>query len=129
MPFEKGKAPRGGRFQPGQSGNPGGKPKAIVEVAAAARARTVEAIETLTTIMRDKKATASARVSAAVAMLERGWGKAPQSISVKRDPSEMRTMTDDELVAIAAGIDTVADTETGSSEHSASTSNGKGEPH
>ena len=129
MPFEKGKSPRGGRFQPGQSGNPKGKPKAIIEVAAAARERTVEAIETLTTIMRDKKATASARVTAANVLLERGWGKAPQSISIKRDPSEMRTMTDDELVAIAAGIDTVADTETGSSEYPASTSNGKSEPH
>ena len=122
--FEKGK-PHRGQFQPGQSGNPGGKPKAIITVVEAARARTVEAIETLTTIMRDKKATSSARVSAAIALLERGWGKAPQSISIKRDPSEMGHLTDDELIAIAAGTDTA----TISSEDTARPSNGQGEPH
>ena len=122
--FEKGK-PHRGQFQPGQSGNSGGKPKAIIEVTAAARQRTLEAIETLTTIMRDKKATSSARVSAAIALLERGWGKAPQSISIKRDPSEMGHLTDDELIAIAAGTDTA----TISSEDTARPSNGQGEPH
>ena len=122
--FEKGK-PHRGQFQPGQSGNPGGKPKAIITVVEAARARTVEAIETLTTIMRDKKATSSARVSAAIALLVRGWGKAPQSISIKRDPSEMGHLTDDELIAIAAGTDTA----TISSEDTARPSNGQGEPH
>jgi len=123
--FETGKPNPGRKFAPGQSGNPKGKAKAIIEVAAAARERTLEAIETLTTIMRDKKATASARVTAANVLLERGWGKAPQSISIKRNPGEMGAMTDDELFAIAAGIDT----ETGSGEDPASTSNGKGEPH
>ena len=122
--FEKGK-PHRGQFQPGQSGNSGGKPKAIIEVTAAARQRTLEAIETLTTIMRDKKATSSARVSAAIALLERGWGKAPQSISIKRDPSEMGHLTDDELIAIAAGTDTA----TISSEDTARPSPGQGEPH
>ena len=122
--FEKGK-PHRGQFQPGQSGNSGGKPKAIIEVTAAARQRTLEAIETLTTIMRDKKASPSARVTAAVALLERGWGKAPQSISIKRDPSEMGHLTDDELIAIAAGTDTA----TISSEDTARPTNGQGEPH
>src|SRR5262245_58950699 len=103
--FEKGKPNPGRKFQPGQSGNPKGMPKAIIEVAAAARERTKEAIETLTTIMQDKKAPPSARVTAARVLLERGWGKAPQSINIKRDPSEMGTMTDDELLAIAAGTD------------------------
>src|SRR5262252_6226016 len=100
--FEKGKPNPGRKFQPGQSGNPGGKPKAIVEVAAAARERTTEAIETLNKIMTDKDATASARVSAAVAILERGWGKAPQTVNLRRD-SDLREMTDDELIAIATG--------------------------
>ena len=54
-------------WQPGQSGNPGGRPKAIVEVAKAARELTTEAITTLREIMRNNKATSSARVSAAVA--------------------------------------------------------------
>jgi hypothetical protein len=90
------------RFKPGQSGNPGGKPKAIIEVAQAAREKTASAIETLNTIMIDPKATASARVSAAVAILERGWGKAPQTIDLRRT-TELGNLTDDELIAIAAG--------------------------
>ena len=49
--FEKGKPNPGRKFQPGQSGNPKGPPKAIVEVATAARERTVEAIKTLEAIM------------------------------------------------------------------------------
>ena len=36
-----------GRFAPGVSGNAGGRPKAVRDVAAAARERTPEAIETL----------------------------------------------------------------------------------
>ena len=122
--FEKGK-PHRGQFQPGQSGNPGGKPKAIITVVAAARARTVEAIETLTEIMRDKKNSPSARVTAALGLLERGWGKAPQSISIKRDPAEMSSMTDDELIAIATGTDA----EIVSREDTARPTNGQGEPH
>jgi hypothetical protein len=100
MKFQKGN--KYGRFTPGVSGNPGGKPKKIREVAAAARERTMEAIETLTEIMRDAKATASARVSAADILLERGWGKAPQTIELRRD-DDFRNLTDDELTAIAAG--------------------------
>jgi hypothetical protein len=57
--FEKGNKANTHGFKPGQSGNPGGRPKAIIEVALAARQYTVEAVETLVKIMRDGKATAS----------------------------------------------------------------------
>jgi len=105
--FEKGKPNPGKKFKPGQSGNSGGRPKAIVEVAAAARELTLESIATLKEVMQNKKATASARVSAAVAILERGWGKAPQTINLRRD-TDLGTLTDDELIAIAAGDDIAA---------------------
>jgi Family of unknown function (DUF5681) len=99
--FEKGNTlARTHGFKPGQSGNPGGKPKAIIEVALAARQHTVEAVETLVKIMRDSKATASARVSAAAILIERGWGKAPVTITLNRD-NNLRDLTDDELLAIA----------------------------
>lgn len=56
--------------------NPGGRPKALVEVVRLAREHTVEAVEALVDIMRhsDKD---QARVAAANAILDRGWGKAP----------------------------------------------------
>jgi hypothetical protein len=68
-------------FEPGQSGNPGGRPKVIAEVRDLARAYTVEAIEALAGITRDLDASAPARVAAATALLDRAWGKAPQAIT------------------------------------------------
>ncbi len=94
--------PNPGRWKPGQSGNPGGRPKAIIEVAAAAREHTTEAIATLASIMRNTDATASARVSAAAILLERAWGKPAQTMTLKRE-GEYKDLTDDELIAIAAG--------------------------
>ena len=66
---------RSGQFAPGQSGNPGGRPKDEHRVAELARSYTVEAIETLVELMRCGK---DERVhgTAAQALLDRGWGKA-----------------------------------------------------
>ncbi|CAL8981860.1 hypothetical protein RHODGE_RHODGE_03989 [Rhodoplanes serenus] len=68
------------KFQPGRSGNPGGRPKTITEVRDLARAKTAEAIEALAQIATAGESEA-ARVSAAVALLDRAWGKAPQAIA------------------------------------------------
>jgi len=65
-------------FKPGKSGNPGGRPKGDIELRRAARERTAEALATLVTIMRNTKAATAARVSAAEAILNRGWGKPVQ---------------------------------------------------
>lgn len=67
-------------FQPGQSGNPGGRPKLDGRVRDLARAQTENAIATLVRIMENGKAPAAARVSAANVILERGWGKAVQPV-------------------------------------------------
>jgi hypothetical protein len=45
-----------------------------------AREHTVDALKTLATIHQDKKAPPSARVMAANALLDRGWGKARQAL-------------------------------------------------
>ena len=65
-------------FQKGQSGDPGGRPKVVAEVKELAREHTAEAIHTLVSIMSHPKAAPAARVSAANALLDRGYGKPPQ---------------------------------------------------
>ena len=52
--------------------------KAKAEIRSLARSHTETAITTLSRIMRSAKAPASARVAAANALLDRGWGRAAQ---------------------------------------------------
>jgi hypothetical protein len=66
---------RPGTFQKGRSGDPGGRPKAIAEVKALARKQTTIAINTLVAIAKSNKATDAARVSACIALLDRGRDK------------------------------------------------------
>jgi hypothetical protein len=54
-------------------------PKAPAEIRSLARAQTKLAIRTLTGICGSKAAPAAARVSAASALLDRGWGRVPQA--------------------------------------------------
>jgi len=51
------------------------RPKALHSVQELAQQYTEQAIETLAEIMRDKDAPATARLAAAEALLNRGWGK------------------------------------------------------
>src|SRR5215471_4418898 len=57
------------------------KPK-FVDIRSYARKFTVEALETLAHVMRQPKAPPAARVMAANALLDRGWGKAAQLMAV-----------------------------------------------
>lgn len=75
-------------FVKGQSGNPGGRPSGFGEIRQIARSHTEEAILTLLTIMRSAKAPANARVAAANAILDRGWGKPTTTMNVRRDTAE-----------------------------------------
>jgi hypothetical protein len=69
----------GRKFQKGQSGNPGGRPKDVGDIRELAKQYTAEAIERLVHWMRSDKPTAS--VPAANALLDRGWGKAAQALT------------------------------------------------
>lgn len=68
-----------GMFKKGQSGNPLGRPKAALAVRDLAREHTEGALKTLVDIAYNPKSPAAARVQAASAILDRGWGKPIQS--------------------------------------------------
>ena len=89
-------------FRPGQSGNPNGRPRVLADVQNAARDYSTAAIETLARIMRNPKAPAAARISAACALLDRGYGKTSQAIETT-NPNAVyvisdRPMTEEEWV-------------------------------
>ena len=84
----------------GQSGNPGGRPRELAGIQQLARENAPLAIQTLVEVASTGKSE-SARVSAATALLDRGFGK-PAQFSTG-DPGSFRKatdMSDDELVAI-----------------------------
>lgn len=64
-----------GRFLPGKSGNPGGRPRVIGHVRDMAQRHADDAISTLAEIMVDSEAPAAARITAACALLDRGYGR------------------------------------------------------
>lgn len=72
-------AASGSSWKPGQSGNPGGRPKADHRIKDLAKDYTDIALRTLAEIAEHGD-NEGARVSAAVALLDRGWGKPAQSI-------------------------------------------------
>ncbi len=72
------KAPRTA-WKPGQSGNPGGRPKEVAEVKALACKHTQEALETLAKLMKSGTPDRT-RVAAAEAILDRAWGRPTQAI-------------------------------------------------
>ncbi len=59
-------------------------PKAKAEIRSLARSHTEAAIKMLSGVMNSRKAAPAARVSAAVALLDRGWGK--PTVMVAGDP-------------------------------------------
>jgi hypothetical protein len=71
----------GGRWKKGQSGNPGGRPKAVVEIRDLARLYTNTAVKALVEVCARGKSE-SARVAAAQALLDRGWGKPQQDMNL-----------------------------------------------
>ena len=75
-------------FKPGQSGNPGGRPKKTEEeflLEKACEARAPEALETVLQIMR-KGASDKVRLQAAAFVIERRYGKAVTKVEDVTDP-------------------------------------------
>ena len=99
---------RGGRrsssWKPGFCPNPGGRPKLLANVRDLAREMTEKAIHTLVSVMDGRQSPPNARVAAAVALLDRGWGRPPSMLEVSAmegEPSstalDYSKLTDKEL--------------------------------
>lgn len=90
------KPPEGRRFQKGQSGNPGGRPKTDPELVEAFREMTPKSIAVLAKVQDDflrgsyvdedgtehEQPKAGDAVAAAVKSLDRAWGTAPATIKL-----------------------------------------------
>jgi hypothetical protein len=59
--------------------------KSLTEIRSVARSHTRTALNVLVGVMRNTKAPAPARIAAANAILDRGWGKATQAIETSAD--------------------------------------------
>jgi hypothetical protein len=75
-------------FAQGRSGNPGGRPKAALDVQALAREHTTAAIRTLVEALRDPKL----KVAAAQALLDRGWGKPAVQIHAQSESTVLHLL-------------------------------------
>ena len=75
-----------GRFQKGESGNPGGRPALPADVREAFKARAPQALEVLTRCLQSDDERIA--MMAAQAILDRGYGKPVQSIdaNINDDP-------------------------------------------
>lgn len=84
------------RWKKGQSGNPGGRPKKKIDSEKTAQEHAEEAIAALVEVMTNPKAAAVARVSAAQAILDRGFGRPTQAIKAEHSlSSEFETLLAD----------------------------------
>lgn len=77
-------APIGRPWQPGQSGNPGGRPKGLAKRVRDAVEDGENIVSFLTTVLADQSESTRDRIAAAQILMERGWGKAPQLIDVEQ---------------------------------------------
>ena len=88
------------RFQPGQSGNPEGRPKSLAANIRAKVGDDGEALVQQLLAIARRRGSAWGRVQAIKELLDRGWGKSPQAISVTAVPT-IRTPDVDLLKRIA----------------------------
>jgi hypothetical protein len=107
---------RGGRRE--GAGRPPGSPNALTSMqkrslSDIAGDHTIEAVETLVAIMSDVNVSAAARVSAAIAVLDRGHGRPAQTVAVAPAASaphiDFSVLTDEELESVHTAI-TIMDT-------------------
>ena len=89
----KGEGPIPTSFKKGESGNPNGRPKSNPELVALARENSVEALRKIIAIMNKPDAEDRTVLHAANLVIERGYGRAPQTIA----HDHVHNLTDHEL--------------------------------
>lgn len=93
------KTPNAGMFRKGQTGNPGGRPKRTTEefeLIAACRAKTPDALATISRIMLSGENERN-QLSAAMAIIERAHGKPVEHKEIRTGPLD--SIEPDELIA------------------------------
>lgn len=94
-PSKAGRRPDG-KFQPGVSGNPGGRPKTRKAVQEYAQLHTFEMIDIQASIARDRRAGKVARIMASKEVLAQGWGKPTQPVELTgKDGKPIESRTED----------------------------------
>lgn len=96
---------RGRPWNPGESGNPGGRPGGYAEFRGQCREKTAEAIDTLTAALSEGGAVA---VAAARVLLEYAWGRpaaAPEDLVAVREANPLAGLSLDDLLALAARVE------------------------
>lgn len=101
------------KFVKGQSGNPGGRPKAETTLRELARTHTETALKTLVQIMRNKRYSPQARAYAANSVLDRGYGKPAQSVDLTNSDGSLSQA----WMAAMKSVDDVEESEEASVTH------------
>lgn len=97
-------APRGRPFSKGApSANPRGRPACAAEIREIARKHGPEAMQTLIDIMRNPDIKTELRIRASDSLLDRGYGKAPQSLTGEGGEGPLQVEVRDLRGALAAG--------------------------
>jgi hypothetical protein len=97
-----------GTFLQGFSGNPSGRPAIISELRKLARTHTPTELATLVEIMSNTASPPNARVSAAVALLDRGYGRPSTAVFVEMTSQVSSAEREALLGTVVAAMDEMA---------------------
>jgi hypothetical protein len=91
-----------GRFVPGVSGNPGGRPRGAYALREQVRTMTPELVKELFAIALDSRAPAGARVKATAVLLDRGFGRPARAEPIPAATDDLSKLSDAELIELIA---------------------------